>query len=149
MSSWRDRMKGALPRFAVVAHDLAMVWLVWQALHRLRFSVAVPATLPLWSAEIALVMAAQGYPESPKTGDPIEGLAEVSSAEGVTVFHAGTASKDGKVVTSGGRVLGVTAMGTDLVDARRRAYAVCDKIRFPGAHFRRDIGAKGLRAPVA
>ncbi|MEI2455061.1 nucleoside-diphosphate sugar epimerase/dehydratase [Lysobacter firmicutimachus] len=61
MNSLRDRLKGGLPRLAVVAHDLAMVWLVWQALHKLRFGVVVtPPTLPLWSTEIALVLAAQG-----------------------------------------------------------------------------------------
>ena len=61
MSSWRDRLKGALPRTAVVAHDLAMVWLVWQALYRLRFGIIpAPVPLPLWSTEIALVMIAQG-----------------------------------------------------------------------------------------
>lgn len=61
MSSLRDRLKSGLPRLAVVAHDLAMVWLVWQALHKLRFGViAQPPPLPLWSTEIALVLAAQG-----------------------------------------------------------------------------------------
>lgn len=61
MSSLRDRLKGGLPRLAVVAHDLAMVWLVWQALHKLRFGItSTPPTLPLWSTEIALVLAAQG-----------------------------------------------------------------------------------------
>ncbi|WP_363796870.1 nucleoside-diphosphate sugar epimerase/dehydratase [Lysobacter firmicutimachus] len=61
MNSLRDRLKGGLPRLAVVAHDLAMVWLVWQALHKLRFGVVVtPPPLPLWSTEIALVLAAQG-----------------------------------------------------------------------------------------
>ncbi|ATE71705.1 polysaccharide biosynthesis protein [Lysobacter capsici] len=61
MSSWRDRLKSGLPRLAVVAHDLAMVWLVWQALHKLRFGItATPPPLPLWSTEIALVLLAQG-----------------------------------------------------------------------------------------
>lgn len=61
MSSWRDRLKSGLPRLAVVAHDLAMVWLVWQALHKLRFGItATPPSLPLWSTEIALVLMAQG-----------------------------------------------------------------------------------------
>ncbi|QWF19188.1 polysaccharide biosynthesis protein [Lysobacter capsici] len=61
MSSWRDRLKSGLPRMAVVAHDLAMVWLVWQALHKLRFGItATPPPLPLWSTEIALVLLAQG-----------------------------------------------------------------------------------------
>lgn len=61
MSSLHDRLKGGLPRLAVVVHDLAMVWLVWQALHKLRFGItATPPTLPLWSTEIALVLAAQG-----------------------------------------------------------------------------------------
>src|SRR5689334_10857011 len=61
MSSWRDRWKSGLPRLAVVAHDLAMVWIVWQALHRLRWGIEANApAIPLWSAEIALVLAAQG-----------------------------------------------------------------------------------------
>ena len=90
-------------------------------------------------------MAAAGYPAEPRKGDVIGGL-EDASASGVLIFHAGTALREGRVVTAGGRVLGVTALGADLVDARRKAYEAVDKIRFEGAHFRRDIGAKGLRA---
>jgi len=66
MSSWRDRWKSGLPRVAVVAHDLAMVWVVWQALHRLRWGIEANApVIPLWSAEIALVLAAQGLADVP------------------------------------------------------------------------------------
>jgi phosphoribosylamine---glycine ligase len=100
-------------------------------------------------AGVVVVMASRGYPEAPQLGDPVEGLSGAAALPGVTVFHAGTALKDGRTVTSGGRVLGVTALGADLTEARRRAYAACDLIRFQGGHFRRDIGAKGLRPAVA
>lgn len=95
-------------------------------------------------AGIVVVMAASGYPADPRKGDVIEGL-EDAAATGALVFHAGTVLQDGQIVTAGGRVLGVTAMGTDLADARRKAYEAVGKIRFAGVHFRRDIGARGLR----
>jgi phosphoribosylamine---glycine ligase len=94
---------------------------------------------------VVVVMAAEGYPGTPRKGDVIEGLEEAAQIPGVLVFHAGTTVKDGRIVTSGGRVLGVTALGSDLVDARRKAYNAVGKIRFEGAHVRRDIGARALR----
>jgi phosphoribosylamine--glycine ligase len=94
---------------------------------------------------IGVVMAAAGYPASPKTGDPIEGLDAASALPGVAVLHAGTASRDGRVVTSGGRVLCVTARGNDLDQAAERAYQAVDLIRFAGAQHRRDIGHAARR----
>jgi len=93
---------------------------------------------------LTVVMAAAGYPASVRTGDRIEGLDEVHEDEDLVVFHAGTARKDGAVVTSGGRVLGVTARGATLEEARARAYAACEKIHFAGAHYRRDIAYRAF-----
>lgn len=90
---------------------------------------------------IAVVLAAAGYPGTPKSGDAIEGL-EAAAADDVAVLHAGTASKDGRIVTSGGRVLCVTARGRDLDRAAEKAYRAVDRIHFAGAQFRRDIGAR-------
>ncbi len=97
-----------------------------------------------WSEKMAVcvVMAAKGYPQAYEKGVPII-LPQSSATEGV-VFHAGTALKDGKLISSGGRVLGVTSWGKNLVEARKNTYALVDRIDFPGGHFRRDIGAKGL-----
>ena len=95
-------------------------------------------------ASICVVMASGGYPGSYQKGCPIDGLEEAARIDGVQVFHAGTASLEGRVVTSGGRVLGVTAVGPDLQSARDTAYRGVEKIRFEGAHYRRDIGAKAL-----
>ncbi len=95
------------------------------------------------TAAVCVVMAAEGYPEAPRTGDPVEGLDVAGAVDGVTVFHAGTASTpDGaadQVVTSGGRVLGVTALAGTLGSARRLAYAGVAPISWPGAQFRSDI----------
>jgi phosphoribosylamine---glycine ligase len=98
-----------------------------------------------WDRRCALgvVMAAAGYPEEPRKGDLIEGLPK--PAEDCRVFHAGTALKDGAVVTHGGRVLCVTALGDSLKMARARAYEAADAIRFDGMQFRRDIGHRGLK----
>jgi phosphoribosylamine--glycine ligase len=95
-------------------------------------------------AAVCVVMASGGYPGSYSTGKPITGLDR--TADGVTAFHAGTRAENGNHVTSGGRVLGVTALAPTLSAARDRAYAAVAKIQFEGAHFRRDIAAKGLRA---
>ena len=81
-----------------------------------------------------------GYPASYPKGLEITGLDENGQIPGVTVYHAGTALKDGKLVTSGGRVLGVTALGKTLDEALEKAYAGVEKIHFDGAHYRRDIG---------
>jgi phosphoribosylamine--glycine ligase len=90
-------------------------------------------------------MASGGYPATYAKGKPIHGLAEANGLPETKVFHAGTTWDGHDVVTSGGRVLGVTAWGKDLMDAQAKAYAAVDKIRFDGAHFRRDIAAKALR----
>src|SRR5438105_3668754 len=82
------------------------------------------------------VAASRGYPGSYETDLPIEGLADVSSMDGVRVFHSGTAERDGRVVTAGGRVLTVSALGTSVEAARERAYAACSLIRFDGMHHR-------------
>lgn len=96
-------------------------------------------------AAICVVLAAQGYPAKPRTGDVIEGLEEAERLPGCTIFHAGTAwGSGGMVVTASGRVLGVTAYGSTLIEARQRVYEAVSKIRWPGIHFRKDIGAKAL-----
>lgn len=97
-----------------------------------------------WSPEPAtcVVMAAEGYPGTPKTGQKISGL---DSVTGAVVFHAGTRRSGDDIVTSGGRVLGVTARGADLKTSIDRAYAAVAQIHFDGMQYRRDIGAKGLR----
>lgn len=98
---------------------------------------------PCWSGQAAtcVVMAAGGYPGSYEAGKIITGLAEAELVEGVTVFHAGTKLDDaGRVVTAGGRVLGVTARGVDLAEATIRAYQAVGHINFAGAFYRRDIG---------
>ncbi len=89
---------------------------------------------------VCVVMASGGYPGKYKKGLPIEGLEDVD--KDVVVFHAGTKMEDKKLVTAGGRVLGVTARGEDIPAARKKAYANVAKIRFEGAQFRRDIGIK-------
>jgi len=96
---------------------------------------------PQWDRRVALavVLASQGYPEAPRKGDIIEGL-PVTAAEDVHVFHAGTALEADRVVTNGGRVLAVTALGDNVRLAQRRAYAAADQIRFDGMQLRRDIG---------
>jgi phosphoribosylamine--glycine ligase len=94
-------------------------------------------------AAVCVVMAARGYPEAPEVGDPVEGLDEAGAMESVTVFHAGTRQVDGgPVVTSGGRVLGVTALGSSIAEARSRAYRAVEAIGWPGHLHRRDIAAR-------
>jgi phosphoribosylamine--glycine ligase len=89
---------------------------------------------------VTVVLAAEGYPASPRTGDVISGLAEAGAVDGVTVFHAGTkAGERGEILTAGGRVLNVTATGNDLTEARERAYAAAARISWPGMQFRADI----------
>jgi phosphoribosylamine---glycine ligase len=98
----------------------------------------------LWhdGAAVAVVVAAEGYPAAPRTGDRVHGLAEAEREDGVDVLHAGTATDgDGHVVTSGGRILAVTARGADVADARSRAYAGVAAIRIDGSHHRTDIAA--------
>jgi len=94
-------------------------------------------------ASLGVVLAAGGYPGSYDKGDVISGL-YASQAEGVKVFHAGTQLKDGAVVTSGGRVLCVCALGEDVADAQRRAYEATDKISWKNIYYRRDIGHRAI-----
>jgi len=95
-------------------------------------------------AAACVVLSSGGYPEKYETGFEITGLEHAGAMEGVTVYHAGTKERDGKIVTSGGRVLGVTAVGESLGEAVRKAYAAAEKIRFEGCHLRKDIGKKAL-----
>ncbi len=104
-----------------------------RAIERVRFSAR---------AAVCVVMASGGYPGAYSSGLPIDGLEEARRVEGVTVFHAGTRRQDDRIVTAGGRVLGVTASGDDVDEARRRAYRAIEHIRFEGAHFRHDIGTR-------
>ena len=98
-----------------------------------------------WDDRVALgvVLAAHGYPLTPRKGDVITAL-PVDSADAV-VFHAGTAMKDGAVVTSGGRVLCATALGADVADAQKRAYALVKGVAFDGMQYRKDIGFRALK----
>lgn len=98
-----------------------------------------------WDPRVALgvVMAAAGYPETPRKGDLITGLEQAAHAD-CTVFHAGTTRQGEQVLTSGGRVLCVTALGEDVAHARERAYAGAAAIHFHGGFFRRDIGRRAL-----
>ena len=95
-------------------------------------------------AAVCVVLASGGYPGDYATGVPIEGIERAESHPGVTVFHAGTARRDGRLVTAGGRVLGVTALGSDVRAAVASAYAGAGEIRFEGMHYRRDIGRRAL-----
>jgi phosphoribosylamine---glycine ligase len=100
-----------------------------------------------WSADasVCVVMASGGYPGTFEVGKKITGLDEAGAVDGVKVFHAGTSKRDGEFYTAGGRVLGVSARGADLETAVERAYRACEKIRFDGAHYRRDIAGRALK----
>lgn len=100
-----------------------------------------------WSdkAAVCVVMASGGYPASYKKGLPITGLKAANAMDGVVVFHAGTREEDGKILTNGGRVLGVTAVADDIPSAQQKAYDAVEKIHFEGAHFRQDIAWRALR----
>jgi len=95
-------------------------------------------------AAVCVVMASGGYPGDYRTGDAISGLDQAAELEDVFVFHAGTTAKDGACVTSGGRVLGVTALGATVRQAIERAYQGVGRITWQGAQFRKDIGKKAL-----
>lgn len=96
------------------------------------------------SPSVCIVLVAEGYPDTPRTGDAIEGIVDAEAA-GATVFHAGTKRSGNDLVTAGGRVLGVTAGGNDLQAAIRGAYDAAGKIHFAGMQYRKDIAAKGLK----
>ena len=99
---------------------------------------------PRWggAAAVTVVVAAAGYPASPRTGDPITGISDADAIDGVSILHAGTRLSDsGEILSNGGRVLSVTATGDSLSEARVRAYAALDCISLAGSHARRDIAA--------
>ena len=110
------------------------------------FEACIDGTLdqcPLqWKNEssVCVVMAAEGYPGSYEKGKPISGLQNANSLPGVEVFHAGTKTQDGEVLTQGGRILGVTATGENIGTAIAKAYEAVDKIKWQGIHYRKDIG---------
>jgi phosphoribosylamine--glycine ligase len=95
-------------------------------------------------AAVCVVLASGGYPGQYRTGLPIEGIERAEAYPGVTAFHAGTAWRDGRLTTAGGRVL-VAALGADIPAAVAGAYAAAGEIRFDGVHYRRDIGHRALR----
>jgi len=101
---------------------------------------------PVWDDRpaVCVVMASDGYPGGYEKGHPIRGLGEADALEDVKVFHAGTTLVDNQVVTSGGRVLGVTSLGSSISNAKLQAYTAVKCIRWPGAWCRKDISDKAL-----
>ena len=97
---------------------------------------------------VGVVMASRGYPESSQSGSVIEGIEDAEQIPGVAVFHAGTALREGRLVTAGGRVLTVVGAGLDFEEAIRRAYAGVGRISFDGMQYRRDIGKKALHSTL-
>ena len=95
-------------------------------------------------AAVCVVLSSRGYPGSYDKGDVITGLDEFKGRDDVVIFHAGTKLKGRNIVTSGGRVLGVTALGNDIVTAKRNAYKAIDKISYNGMHYRKDIADKAI-----
>jgi len=98
---------------------------------------------------VGVVLASAGYPESSESGRVIEGLARAAAVPGALVFHAGTAARDGAIVTAGGRVLTVVGRGPTYPDAIAVAYRAVSEIRFEGMQFRTDIGRKAVAAHEA
>jgi len=94
---------------------------------------------------VCVVMASGGYPDDYQKGKVITGLKDAGEGGDVVVFHAGTQQRDGDVVTSGGRVLGVTALGANIAAAKARAYEAVDRIHFEGAYYRHDIADKAIQ----
>jgi phosphoribosylamine---glycine ligase len=98
---------------------------------------------------VTVVVAADGYPVAPRTGDPVDGIAAAEEIDGVSVLHAGTArDEDGVLVTSGGRVLAVTAVAADLAGARESAYRGVERVLIRGAHHRSDIALRASRGEI-
>jgi phosphoribosylamine--glycine ligase len=98
---------------------------------------------------VTIVMASAGYPGKVEIGKPISGLDQAGQMEDIQIFHAGTCERDGKIETSGGRVLAVTALGSSIAAARDRAYEAVAKIHFEGCQYRRDIALAAVAAKVA
>jgi phosphoribosylamine---glycine ligase len=103
-----------------------------------------------WSPNpsICVVLTSQGYPGKPVVGKVITGYEPVEALGGVKIFHAATRVQDHQLLTTGGRVMGVTAIAEDLPSAIKRAYAGVNKLQFEGMHYRKDIGAKALNRIV-
>jgi phosphoribosylamine---glycine ligase len=100
-----------------------------------------------WKEEpaVCVVVSSEGYPGKYRKGDAITGIDDANRIDGVQVFHAGTAFRDDAIVTSGGRVLGVTATGSDIAAAKEKAYEALDKIHFKGMHYRKDIADRAIK----
>jgi phosphoribosylamine--glycine ligase len=100
-----------------------------------------------WRPEhsVCIVIASKGYPGAYEKGKVIEGLNDVKKMDDVFVFHSGTSFNDNKVITSGGRVLGVTALGRDIRDAKNKAYNAVEKIHFKGMYYRKDIADRAIK----
>jgi phosphoribosylamine--glycine ligase len=96
---------------------------------------------------VCVVVAARGYPGDYDQGHPITGLPEAEAA-GALVFHAGTKAADGRIVTAGGRVLGITALGDTFAEARRTVYRALEKVHFEGAYWRQDIALRAEEAEL-
>ena len=94
---------------------------------------------------VCVVISSEGYPGKYRKGDVIKGIDEANKLEGVHVFHAGTAFKGNDIITAGGRVLGVTAIGSDIAEAKAMAYEAVGKIHFDGMHYRKDIADRALK----
>lgn len=99
-------------------------------------------------ASVCVVMASRGYPGNYEKGLVISGIEDAQAMQGVVVFHAGTKKDDGRWLTTGGRVLGVTAKGENIKEAINRTYQAVEKISWEGAHYRKDIGSKALKYEV-
>ena len=139
---WNCRFGDPETQAVLLRFDEDLVpWLVAAAEGRL------PERAPAWNAGLSLcvVMAAEGYPGKVRSGDAIAGLGPDGQAEqgGAMVFHAGTRSAEGKFVTAGGRVLGVSTVDRDLDSARAKVYQAVSGIRWAGVHYRKDIGLRG------
>jgi len=93
---------------------------------------------------VTVVATSKGYPGKYPTKLPITGVDNADSMPDVKVFHSGTTKYNGQLVTNGGRVLGVTALGNSVADAQKKAYRAMDEIKFEGMHFRKDIGRQAL-----
>jgi phosphoribosylamine--glycine ligase len=100
-------------------------------------------------AALTVVMAAKGYPGDYAKGSRIEGLEEAAQVDGVEIFQAGTVAKDGQLFANGGRVLNVCALGKTIVEARQRAYAAIDRIKWSDGFCRRDIGWQAVEQEEA
>jgi len=148
-STFAGRISADLPAAALLLVAVALAFHRGERTNGLwRWTAPHPAWKP--GASVSVVMASGGYPGSFETGKKITGLAEAGALPDVAVFHAGTKREGDSIVTSGGRVLGVTAAADSLPHAIQKAYEATRKIHFEGAQCRTDIGAKGdLRARVA